>query len=198
MGCSLARRSAQFDVDFNLSILEIGHPQNLTRIKHFSHSSFQIDGLVANTTYSITIVANNTHGQSSPYTLEVRTKPPKGYLDWIPFAIDSGSTNGDDDSLGEGSNADLTDQDPLKLLPIVGAMAGVVMFLILVTILVIVLIRNRNIKEDVSVGKTHISFSADIDREVVGTGDSSQNGQSSKSGIKIQLRGEASFSALGI
>ena len=50
---------------------------------------------------------------------------------------------------------------------------GVILFLVLVGILVVVFVRNRDMSENLSTGKTHISYSADIDREIVGDGDES-------------------------
>ena len=48
-----------------------------------------------------------------------------------------------------------------------------ILFLVLVGILVVVFVRNRDMSENLSTGKTHISYSADIDREIVVDGDES-------------------------
>ena len=44
-------------------------------------------------------------------------------------------------------------------------MAGIVAFLVMVTVIVIVIIRNRKLNQN-GCGETHISFSADIDHQV--------------------------------
>ena len=55
--------------------------------------------------------------------------------------------------------------------------AGVILFLILLGILVVVFVRNRDISENLSTGKTHISYSADIDREIDGEIESHEQGK---------------------
>lgn len=54
---------------------------------------------------------------------------------------------------------------------------GVILFLILLGILVVVFVRNRDISENLSTGKTHISYSADIDREIDGEMESHEQGK---------------------
>ena len=46
-----------------------------------------------------------------------------------------------------------------------GILAGIVAFLVMVTVVVIVIIRNRKLNQN-GCGATHISFSTDIDHQV--------------------------------
>ena len=150
--CALVKKTAQFEIDYYVAVSQ----SNFETIRHFKTPEFRVDQLRANTSYVISVTANNTHGTSSRYTFKVTTKAQlKPYLNlknWISFSSDETASG--------------HPQNPIKLLPVVAGLAGAILFLILISILIVVIIRNRQIKENISVGKTHISFSADIDREV--------------------------------
>jgi hypothetical protein len=61
-----------------------------------------------------------------------------------------------------------------------GILAGIVAFLVMVTVIVIVIIRNRKLNQN-GCGETHISFSADIDRQVSFNSDEDSYTEKSKS-----------------
>ena len=68
-------------------------------------------------------------------------------------------------------------------------MAGIVAFLVMVTVIVIVIIRNRKLNQN-GCGETHISFSADIDQQVSFNSDEDSYTEKSKSYKMIILKHE--------
>ena len=91
---------------------------SISVVTHFTNSEFTVGQLESNTTYSLVVTANNTHGHSSAYPFKVTTKASglgllRGIKDWI-----------DGDRNGHGTGGDFTAQDSFKLLPVVAGLAG--------------------------------------------------------------------------